>query len=292
MLRTARVVAVNPHDHSVDLVMHDDNSRYTGAQVLAVGASTDTGLADLVAPGEAAQHWGQAEKTDRDVIAVCAMLGQAAPIPVVLGFLYPQVCGMTFDRKNFRVNRHASNWYTTVSDNGDVEAYHPSGTFIRIGETPGHEDLTGQDFDKKWKIDKNTGSAPYLRVRVANAGSEVAVLTIDPSGNIDAHHIGNLTTHTEGNADVTVDGNVDVDIGGNLTATVGGDAAATVGGNTSLVTDNLHVTAAESTFTGHVTITAGLNVSGGDIVNQTKSVGHGHAHSGVTSGSSNTGGPV
>lgn len=295
MLRLARAVDTHPEDNSVDLVMLDDGSRHVAVPVLAIGASGNTGLVDLPKPDPTSNKWGLAEVTERDLVAVVSMLAgktQSTPIPVVLGLLYPQVNGMLFADQNRRIHRHASDFYTSVDDAGNVEAYHPSGTYVRIGSSPAHEDLTGQDFDHRWKITKNTSSAPNLCVTVKNAGSQVARLNIDPSGNIELEHVGNLDWHTEGNAVVNIDGNAEVNVGGDMTATVGGDADATVGGNTSLVTDSLHVTAAESTFTGHVTITAGLNVSGGDIVNQTKSVGHGHQHSGVTSGSSNTGGPV
>lgn len=278
-LRTARVVAVHAEDNSVDIVMHDDNSRHLAVQVLAIGATTNTGLVDLPTPETTSNEWGQSERTTRDAIAVCAMLG-GTPIPVVVGFLYPQVNGMLFGRKNFRVQRHASDWYTTVDDNGNFEASHPSGTYFRIAEASAHENLTGQDFDKKWKIARNTSKAVHVHLTVANAGAVKCTLNIDPSGNITLDHTGNLTTQTDGAAAITVDGNAAVTVGGN--ATMG------VSGSTTVTSNGFTVNSSAITLNGAVQVTNGLNISGGGVTHQGTNIGKTHTHGGVSSGSSHT----
>lgn len=229
MLRIGRVADVHPEDHSVDLVMTDDGSRLAGVQVMSTSASTNTGMNDLVAPSlpQSGDKWDLRQKTDRDLLAVVSFFGQ---MPIVLGFLFPQVCQMLFADKNRRVVRHSSDVYTSVDDAGNVELYHPSGTYLRIGASGAHEDLTGKDFDGKWRITKNTSSAVHLRMTVANAGLQVASFDVDPSGNIAVTHSGNLSVNTNGTATVTTGG------------------AATV--NAPSVTVN----APNSTFTGNVTV--------------------------------------
>jgi hypothetical protein len=285
-LRLGRVAAVHPEDHSVDLVMTDDGSRLAGVQVMSGAATTNTGsndLADISIPSSG-DPWDLTTQTDRDAMAVVGFFGRH---PIVLGFLFPQVCQMTFDRKNFSVHRHPSDVYVAIDNDGNTEVYHPSGTFLRIGASPAHEDLTGKDVDGEWKIAKNTDSAPYVHLVTAAAGAVKADLQIDPAGNISLDHVGNLTSHTAGNAAVTVDG----------TTTV------TSGGNAHVTAPQLLVTCPDTTFTGHVAIQGGLAVSGGEgaavsgnlaatggsFTHNSVNVGSTHHHSDPQGG--NTGGP-
>lgn len=181
--KRGKVVAIHWEDHSCDLVMLADGSRLTGVQILSSSASTNTGLNDLAAPGAApgGDKWNASQKTGRDITAI---VGWADGVPFVNGFLFPQICQMTFKDANRKIDRHASDFYHTVDGAGNAEWYHPSGTYLRIGTSPAHEDLTGKDFDKKWKIANNTGSAPHVHLTVANAGAVVATLDISPAGAI------------------------------------------------------------------------------------------------------------
>lgn len=296
MLRLARVAAVHPEDHSVDLVMTDDYSRFVGVQVLAPTAGTNAGVFDMPDPTSAGDKWTLSESKGDDMLAVCSMLAGAGQ-PIVLGFLYPQVNGMLFADRNRRVVRHASDVYSTIDGDGNVELAHPNGTYVRIGTTPDHEDLTGKDFDGNWKIGKNTGQATHLRIVVANAGDAKATINIDPSGNILVEHAGNLTVQTDGNASVTVSG----------TATV------TSGGQTKVVAPSVRLETPQTTCTGALivqglltyqaglvgsggagaTMTGNLNVTGnvattGALTNNSKDVGSGHRH--ASSGGTGTGG--
>ena len=205
-LRIGRVVDVHPEDNSVDLVMIDDGSRVAGVQILSPTATGNTGTHDLPSVGRpGGDKWNIATPTDRDMIAVVGSVGRQA---VVLGFLFPQVCQMLFKDANRRVTRHASDVYTTVDGDGNTEVYHPSGTYLRIGTNPEHEDLTGKDFDGRWKITKNTDKAVSVRLRVANAGAVKATLTIDPDGNVSLQHTGNLSINAGGTMSLTSAGNM------------------------------------------------------------------------------------
>lgn len=275
MLRLARVAAVHPEDNSVDIVMVDDGSRYPGVQVLATTATTNCGNVDLPDVTATSDKFSLTQSTDRDSLAVIGFL--APTVPVVLGFMFPQVNQVLFPDQNRRIIRHASDLYSSTDNDANFELYHPSGTFVRIGTAPAHEDLTGRDFDGLWKISKNTDKAVNLHIEIANGGEQKAALTIDPSGNITLSHIGNLTWHTQGTGTLNVDGDVTATLGGKLTASVSGNASITVGGTTSVTSTGaatikaptVKVDAATSTFTGAVivqgllTYSAGMAGSGG-----------------------------
>ena len=304
MLRLARVTAAHPEDHSVDLLMIDDGSRYVGAQVLAPMAGTSFGFADLPAPSDLSDRWSMSAPRDNEVMAVAAFT--SGPVPVVLGFLFPQVNGVLFAEKNRRVDRHASDVYSTIDDAGNMEVYHPSGTYVRIGETAAHEDLTGKDFDGNWKVKRNTARAPHLQVVVAAAGVQKALIHIDPSGNATVELAGNLVTTVAGNATIEVDGNASVQVAGTTSVDSGGAATVTA----PSVTIDAAATTVTGTLTvsGQLTANAGLTANGnlgagiaalingamavsGDVVGQGVSLKN-HVHGGVQGGSSATGAPL
>ena len=202
-LRLAKVTGIAPGGYSVDLLFLDDGSRVPSVQVVSPSAATDAGYNSLIAPDTGADQWSAADSNTRDLTAV---VGFMQGFPVVLGFLFPQVCQMLFDRQNFEVKRHPSDVYTAIDDDGNVEVFHPSGTYLRIGETPAHQDLTGQDLDGQWKISKNTGKAVHVQLTIKNAGSQVASLNIDPSGNVTLDHTGNFTHNVGGSYTANVTG--------------------------------------------------------------------------------------
>lgn len=250
--RLARVVATHPEDHSVDLVMVDDGSRFAAAPVCAIGASSNTGLSDLPQPAATAGEWSLSERTEREMRAVVAFMGPNSPI--VVGFLFPQVNGVLFADQNRRVDRHASDWYTTVDGSANFEAHHPSGTYVRVATAPDHEDLTGNDFDGNWALKNNTGAAAHLQVVVANGGAVKAKIHISPAGNVTVENEGNTTVHTVGTLALQVDG-------------------------------AMTSSAASWTHTGPVAI------NGASLTHNGKNVGSTHTHSGVEPGPGNTGAP-
>lgn len=253
-LRMAKVVGVHPQSNAVDLVFLDNGQAVPHVTVMSLGASSNTGLVDLPTPTESSDPSGVQLTFDRDVFAFC---GFVRGLPVVLGFQFPEVCQMLFERADFRVQRHASDVYTTVDKDGNVELFHPSGTYLRIGEDPAHEDLTAQDFDKRWKIARNTDKAVHVKLSVANAGVEKARLQITPDG------------------DVTLQNDRD------LAATVGGDATIDVAGSMTTSASVWNHTGPVNVY-GDVTFTGQVSANG-------KRIDETHKHTDVTAGGSQSG---
>ncbi|MFA7097122.1 MAG: hypothetical protein WC383_11680 [Gammaproteobacteria bacterium] len=196
--RLARVTAVHPEAHTVDIEYLSDPGTATHVPVLVgVPVSTNTGLSGLPVP---AGGPGSGYTGVRDITAVVDLVDG---VPVVVGFLHQRVSQMLFKDKERMVYRHASDFYMTVDKDGNLEVFHPSGTYLRIGESPGHEDLTGKDFDGRWKIEKNIDKAPYVRLRVANAGMVKTTLTIAPTGDVTLDTHGKLTVTADGDTHVT-----------------------------------------------------------------------------------------
>lgn len=181
MLRLAKVVKVHPEAYAVDLVFTDTNSRANGIKVMGWNASTNTGRMSIPTPTPPAEPYDIQDTRERDAYAVVAF---AKSIPVVMGWLYPEGGQMTFEQPGREIDRHESDWYTSIDAEGNFEAYHPSGTMIRIGTAPEHEDLTGLDLNKKWAITKNLDKEVHLNIVVAAAGVQKAKVHITPTGDI------------------------------------------------------------------------------------------------------------
>lgn len=217
-LRWGRVAAIHPEDYALDLVMTDNGEQISGVQVLSPWASTSSGKAMLIEPSKASNGnaWDLTQTKPTDVLAGVAYFGT---MPVVIGFRYPQICQMLFRDLQRMIDRHPSDFYTSIDSQANFEAYHPSGTYFRVGSSPAHEDLTGKDVDGNWKIAKNTASAPWVNLTVANAGSVVANIQVDPQGNINVQANGNLTGDITGNVSATIGGSVTANVTGNVDVT-------------------------------------------------------------------------
>lgn len=223
-MKLAKVTRVVPGGYAVDLLFLDDGSRVPAVQVMASAASGNTGLVDLAQPDQSADQWDPNVQGEREMIA-CVSFYRG--LPVVMGFLFPQICQMLFDRQNFKVDRHSSDVYSTIDADGNTEVYHPSGTYLRIGTDPAHEDLTGQDFDGKWAIAKNADKAVHVQLTVKNAGVQKFSLNIDPAGNVTVDHAGNYTQNIGGNFTQNVTGSYTLSVGGTYAATAGGSYTLT-----------------------------------------------------------------
>jgi hypothetical protein len=256
MLRLGRVVAIHPEDNSVDIVMTDDGARLAGVQVLASSASTRSGLVDLPVPAqpdEGDAKWDITKVTESDVIAAVAYF-DAMRMPVVVGFLYPQINQMLFAEEGRKLDRHHSDVYSAIDKDGNVEWFHPSGTYVRMAVSPEHEDLDGKDFDKKWKTDRNTDKRVSFRLAIKNSDGTKATITIDPDGNVSLAHIGNLNIETSGNAAHTAQ-------------------TITMNADTLMINANVAINSDSMTHNG-------------------VDIGRSHRHSGVDAGPDNTGAPV
>lgn len=211
------VVATYPEGNSIDVLL-EDGSRLSNVQVMVPTGSDSTGIVDLpdVGLGIDDSRWELTSNPDRYMRAIIAVYRR---LPICLGFLLPQENQISFQAKNRRIMRHASDVYTSIDADGNTEISHPSGTFIRIATSPAHDDLAGTDFDQKWAIEQNTAKQVHVQLTVANGGQVKASVNIAPNGNITIQHQGDLDIQTGGsatltaqdvtiNADLTVDGEI------------------------------------------------------------------------------------
>ena len=174
--RIGYVVAVHPDDHSVDLVMSDNGERLIGVQVPTLNGSTRTGTIDLPAVPEKKNKWDITQLTGQDMKAIVGFVGRN---PVVRGFLFPQVNQMLSNDPKMRIDRHQSDVMSTIDGDGNIQLTHPSGTYIRIGETPDKVDMAGKNADGTAVFDRNTERKVNIRIGMAGG---VLELTMSPTG--------------------------------------------------------------------------------------------------------------
>lgn len=268
------VVATYQQGNSVDVLL-DDGSRLSNVQCMVQSGSDSSGHLDLVDIGGPVDdtRWDPLAKRAIDMRAI---IGFYRRNPVVLGFLLPQINQITFPDKNRRITRHVSDVYTAVDDSGNFETYHPSGTFMRVGATSAHEDLTAKDVDKSWAIKKNTGAAVNVHLTVANAGSVVATLNIDPNGNL----VG------------TFNGNADLTVGGTCTINVIGDTVLTTPHATVHASGSVTLDTPTTHLTGNLIVDGTTNIAGQTTLAGVTSNGHdvGNTHKHLNSGGAGLGG--
>lgn len=280
MLDLARVVATHPESNTVDLLMLASGARLSGVQVMGASAGASHGFHDLPRPREqelAPTDPFSAVHQAGDARATLAVVAYYRAIPVVMGFLYPQVSQCLFADRDRMVYRHASDLYATVDGGANFELRHPAGVSLRIAETPGHEDLTGLDFDGKWMIDRNLERAVHVQLTMPNA-----TVQLDPAGNVTVQHAGNLSVQTGGTTTVVSDGAVLVDA-----------PQVTVDSPDVIVTGKLTVqggmavsggAGASAEITGDVAVVGNVQ-STGTLTNNGKAVGSTHTHTSGGSGS-------
>lgn len=209
-MRMAQVVRLYPGAARADIVFFDNGFRSPAVPILFGSVSTNTGSHDLPALSDFNSETPLGEAPDRGMIAI---VGATNGGPVILGFLAPQFAQTLFNEPDRFVHRTGSDVYSTVDAAGNTELYHPSGTYIRIGQNPEHEDLSGKDANQAWSIRRNTDSAPHLRIRVANAGQAVVTLDVRPDGRVtlEAAQVEITAPEVVLNADqTTINGNVTV----------------------------------------------------------------------------------
>lgn len=197
MLDIGRVLGVHPESNSVDVVLVSDGRRLVNVRVSSTSASGSTGRFDLPDPelGVGGKDPASSDIGERELLAV---IGFTECGPICLAFVFPQVSQLMFTDRNRKIDRHVSDVYSTVDGNGNFEFYHPSGAYVRIASSPEHEDLTGKDFDKRWKIN----SKPAGHIHVQQAGG-TAFVNIDPSGNVTVKSNGNMDFSAAGKMNLT-----------------------------------------------------------------------------------------
>lgn len=174
-MRLAYIVETHPTDHSVDLVMVDDGTRYLGVQVLAQNASTRSGVVDMPKIDRGKDKWDITKVTGQDMKALVGFVGGN---PVVMGTLFPQVNQMLLKDPQARRYRHQSDVETLIDGDGNMQITHPSGTYIRIGEATDADKLDGKYADKS-ATDRNTSRKVNIHIGMAGG---VLELTLSPEG--------------------------------------------------------------------------------------------------------------
>jgi len=159
-----KVIAINPDSHSVDVEM-TDGRRIFGVSVISPSASANSGQNNL-----------PALDGDNSVVAILDYF--EGEIPFIMGFLFPQVAQNLFT-DNRALNRHHSGVYTTITDSGEIEVFHPGGAFVRMGELDSHEDLTKKDYDQLFNNRTHAGNpvcitvgfvGKPLKIKITDAG--------------------------------------------------------------------------------------------------------------------------
>lgn len=176
--RRGIVVDTHPEDNSVDLVL-SDGRRLVGVQVLAGSASARTGKIDLPEVPPKANKWDITKTDGQDIIAVVDWVD--GEIPLVVGFLYPQISQMTFADKRLKFERHQSDWIKTIDGDGNFQMAHPNGAYIRIAESTEFVDYSGRNFDENLAVDRNTDKQVHIHIQQAGG---VMTMTVFPDGRI------------------------------------------------------------------------------------------------------------
>jgi hypothetical protein len=293
MLRLAKVAYVHPAGQHLDVIFLDSGEYCRNVQVMSPYAGTDFGFTTGI-PEPEKEGWDENKTTDpdkRDIIAVVAYMGSYA---LCLGFLYPQITQLAFDKDNGRnrmIERSPSDHYRTIDENANFEQYHPGDAWFRVGEGIAHDDLTGKDFDKRWKLKRNKDKVPVITlwnresdtvwadiqiekgkiiVEVVN-GSDHSKATLIPSqvhvettGDVLADADGNITANAGVDITANADANIAANAGGNASIDAQGDISATAGGNVDIsATGNASVSAAaiSANALASVDVVAAANVN-------------------------------
>lgn len=272
-LYEAKVWEIHPEDNAVDVTLLHDSRVLVGVPLLSLSMSGNTGLVDQCRPTlttSGDDKWKSLNTDERDIVAIIGFVNGG---PVCLGFKSPPVCQMNFEEPlgfERRLARHASDVYNTLDRDGNYEWYHPSGTMLIVGEDKEHLDLTSKDYDKVWKIEKNLTRAPWVRLRVCNAGTQKTDITISPEGEVTLTTVGDINVHTDANIAVDADGDISIAAEGDISVDAGGDVSVTAGGSVTVEAGaDVTVTAPEVlldtpmvTLTGQALVGGHLTVMG------------------------------
>lgn len=177
-LRKGIVVDVHPADHSVDVVLVDNYARLVGVQVQVHTASSRSGSIELPDVEVRKDKWNIAERTGQEVMALVDFVGR---VPIVTGFLYPQISQMTHKDGKLKYHRHTSDVQTYTDGEGNMGLIHPCGAHIVIGKDANPKDFTGANFDKNAAIDRNKGNNVLIKVELSG---KAVVLTMKPDGTV------------------------------------------------------------------------------------------------------------
>lgn len=208
-MNLARVTAYHPETHKADLLFIKDGRLVPGVRVMCADASTDSGTIGLAVPDAQAKADPYAPPAAGERVLI-ACVGYYDGMPVVQGFLFPEVSEMLFPDPGRIMVRTPSDFYHTVDGKANAEWFHPSGAYVRIATTPAHEDLVGKDRHGKFNPRRNSGEKVHIHIEQAGG---MASVDIDPDGKITimsesdlvAEFQGAATVHTVGKTTITAE---------------------------------------------------------------------------------------
>jgi hypothetical protein len=277
-VRFAKVLAIKPRKLA-DVLFLEDNWLGTDIPILCGISSTTTGGTFHPQPSPAQSEADLYTNKAEDVLAVvlCAPQGN-----VIVGFIDPSNSQVLFAEHDITVHRLPNDFYFLSHANGDTELYHPSGTYLRIAESPDHEDLTGKDYNGYWNIQRNTDKKVHLRLRVVANNEKQADITMSPTGNLDIYAKGNASLVTEGNLNASVKGAASLTVEGPLSATVTGKISLNSKEGIDIKAPSVRLDTETCAIVGNLNV--GKIIQAPDI-RTLAGVGLGtHTHSGVRSG--------
>lgn len=160
MLEMARVVAIHPEDHSVDLLILRTNQRAAGVPVLTSSASTTSGTSNLptVTPPAGADPF--LPPRHAAVAAICFVAPTAGGNWVVVGWKFPEQNGVLNAEPGRQVTRHSSGAWQMIAPDGTMTMGHPSGAVFVMGPTLEPVNPVGGGVDAQWQHNQPSASVP------------------------------------------------------------------------------------------------------------------------------------
>jgi len=179
-MNLARVTAYHPETGKADLLFLVSGKRVPGVRVMAEHASSHSGRSGHAIPAgqDGGDPYAVPATGERKLIACVAFYDG---VPVVQGFLHGTDSELLFPDADRVMDRSPSDFYHTIDGQGNAEWFHPSGAFVRIATDPTHEDLTGKDFQGRFKVRRNTDQRVHIHIEQAGG---VASVDIDPDGKV------------------------------------------------------------------------------------------------------------
>ncbi len=180
-IRLARVTYAHPEAQRFEAIFLDTGDYVRDVQVMTPYGGTDFGYTTGIPFPDEEGHDPNMTENDPDVRHIVAVVACLQGMNICLGYLYPQITQMAFTRadKNRLIERHPSDTYRTISDDGDMDLVHPGGAYIRSGDGTAPDALEGRDYDGIWKIKRNKDKS----VTITLASSE-AQMRLTPDGRI------------------------------------------------------------------------------------------------------------
>lgn len=258
-MKLARVTAYHPETNKADLLFLATGQRVPGVRVMSPQASSSSGRVGQAIPDgqTGADPFAVPRVGERALIACVAYYDG---VPVVQGFLPKEDSELLFADHDRVMERTPSDFYQTTDGKGNTEWYHPSGAYMRIGTSAAHEDLTGKDYQGKFKVRRNTNQQVYMHF--AQAGGKAAI-TLSPDGQITLQTVKGFLLASEGLIEIKTDFGIKINSAKSIRIKAGGvDLDTPMLRVTGSVTSGIGITGSFTTTTGKV-----VTVDGGMITN-------------------------